>query len=299
MRVIFSRTHGGVRLSMIHKVCYADNMLHFAVAGTPLSTPGSGGTVHGLRHAHKLGITAMELEWVQRVPANSERMAEIRQTAEEFNMYLTVHAPYYINLNAKEKEKLVASKKRILDALHMAELCGAHSVCVHPAFYLGMDPSDVYENVHKATADIMKHKQKLFPHVNLGFETMGKQAQFGTLEEVLKLSTEFKIYPTVDPAHMHARTNGGWNSKKEWNAMFDLYQKYLGKKSLQSVHMHYSGIEYTEKGERRHLPLKKSDAKWKDFLKVLKERRIEGTVVCESPLLEEDTLVLQKEFKKC
>ena len=83
-----------------------------------------------------------------------------------------------------------------------------------------------------------------------------------------------------------------------WNEMFDLYEKYLGKESLKSMHMHYSGIEYTEKGERKHLPLQKSDAKWKDFLKVLKKRNIEGTVVCESPLLEEDTLLLKKEFDK-
>lgn len=240
----------------------------------------------------------MEMEWVQQVPKNSERMAEIRETAEKYHMYLTVHAPYFINLNAKEKEKLEASKKRILDALSMAELCGAHSVCVHPAFYLGMDPSDAYENVRKATADIMQKKEKLFPHVNLGFETMGKPTQFGTLEEVLKLSKEFGIYPTVDPAHMHARSNGAWNSKEEWNDMFDMYVHYLGKKSLQSVHMHYSGIEYTEKGERKHLPLQESDAKWKDFLSVLKVRGVSGTVVCESPLLEQDTLLMQKEFSK-
>ena len=271
-------------------------MLHFAVAGTPLSTPGAGGAVEGLKHAKKLGISAMELEWVQQVPKSADRMKEIRETAEKLEMYLTVHAPYYINLNTREKAKLEASKKRIVDALCMAELCGAHSVCVHPAFYLGMDPSDAYENVRRATGEILKHREKHFPHVNLAFETMGKPTQFGTLEEVLRLSKEFDIYPCIDPAHMHARTNGGWNSGKEWNAMFDLYQKHLGKKSLQTMHMHFSGIEYTQKGERKHLPLKKSDAKWKDFLRVLKERKVGGTVVCESPLLEGDTLLMQKEF---
>lgn len=273
-------------------------MLHFAVAGVPMSTPKPGGTVEGLRHAHSLGITAMEMEWVQRVPMNPERMEDIRKVSEEFGMYLTVHAPYFINLNSPEKHKLEASKKRILDALAMAELAGAHSVCVHPAFYLGMEPEKAYENVRKATDDIMKKKKKLAPNVNLGYETMGKGTQFGTLEEVLKLSKEFGIYPTVDPAHMHARTNGKWNSTEEWNAMFDMHEEYLGKDSLKSVHMHYSGIEYTEKGERRHLPLKESDAKWKDFLSVLKKRKVEGTVVCESPLLEKDTLLLQKTFAK-
>lgn len=254
--------------------------------------------MEGIKQAHKLGITAMEIEWVQRVPNAPKRMEEIREVSEELGMYLTVHAPYFVNLNAKEPEKLVASKKRILRALEMAELAGAHSVCVHPAFYLGMEPEKAFKNVQKATADIMKNRDKLFPNVNLAYETMGKGTQFGTLEEVLKISKEFGIYPCVDIAHMHARTNGGFNSTKEFNEIFDMYEKYLGKKSLQQMHLHYSGIEYSEKGERKHLSLKKSDAKWKEFLKILKKRNIGGSLVCESPLMEVDTLLLQKEFNK-
>lgn len=271
-------------------------MLHFAVAGVPFSTPKPGGTVEGLKHAHSLGITAMELEWVQQVPKNPERMLEIRETATKLGMYLTCHAPYYVNLNSPEKEKLEASKKRVLLALQMGELAGLHSVCVHPAFYLGMDPKIAFDNVRRAVDDIMKHKNKLFPHVNLGLETMGKPTQFGTLEEVLRISKEFDIYPTVDPAHMHARTNGLVNSSKEWHDMFDLYEEYLGTASLKHVHMHFSGIAYGPKGEKHHLPLQESDAKWKDFLKVLKDRKVEGVVVCESPLLEEDTVRMRDEY---
>lgn len=273
-------------------------MLHFASAGVPYSTPKPGGTVEGLRHANALGISAMELEWVQSVPKSEERMAEIKEVATELNMYLTVHAPYYVNLNAIEKEKLEASKGRVLLALQQAERCGAHSVCVHPAFYLGMEPEIVYENVRRATDEIMKQKNTLFPNVNLAYETMGKPTQFGSLDEVLRLSAEFDIYPTIDPAHMHARTNGAWNSTKEWNEMFDLYEQYLGSDALRSVHMHFSGIEYTEKGERKHLPLQESDANWKDFIKVLRDRNIEGTVVCESPIQEDDTLLMLNEYKK-
>ena len=80
--------------------------------------------------------------------------------------------------------------------------------------------------------------------------------------------------------------------------MFDLYVKYLGKKSLKNIHMHFSGIDYGDKGEQRHLALKESDAKWQDFIKVLKKRGIEGVVVCESPIMEEDTLLMQSEYKK-
>lgn len=272
--------------------------LDFAVAGVPLSIPGKGGTVEGLKYAKKLGINAMELEWVQQVPMNEERMMEIRKTATELKMTLTVHAPYYVNLNSQDAAVLAASKKRIVDALTMSELAGVRSVCVHPAFNLGMEPDEVYENVKRAVDDILQHKFKYFPSVNLGLETMGKPSQFGTLEEVLRISKEFDIYPVVDPAHMHARTNGLINSAKEWEEMLDLYEKYLGKKSLSYMHMHFSGIAYGPKGEKHHLPLQESDAKWKDFLKVLKKRKVGGTVVCESPLLEKDTLLMQKTYEK-
>ena len=239
----------------------------------------------------------MEIEWVQSVPSNTEHLEGVGQTAKDLGIALTVHAPYYVNLNSPESSKLSASKKRVVQALTMAQVIGAVSVCVHAAFYLGMDPKKCYENVCKATDDILKLKNKFFPTVNLAYETMGKPTQFGTLEEVLRLSKEFDIYPCIDPAHLHARTNGAYNCEGEWNAMFDLYEKYLGKRSLQKMHLHYSGIAYGLKGEKHHLPLKESDAKWKDFLKVLRRRKIGGICVCESPLQEKDTLLLQTQYK--
>ena len=272
-------------------------MLHFAVAGSPRSTPPPGGSVLGIERASALGITAMELEWVRSVPKNEKRLLEVREAAETHCISLTVHAPYYVNLNAQDPEKLRASKSRVIDALAMAEIAGAHSVCVHPAFYLGMDPHKAYDNVARATEEILREKKR-FPNVNLAYETMGKPTQFGTLEEVLRLSREFGIYPCIDPAHMHARTNGKWNSAQEWHAMFDLYAQYLGKHALKRMHMHFSGIQYTASGERKHLPLRKSDAPWKDFLRVVKERGISGTIVCESPTLEDDTLLLKGTYAK-
>jgi deoxyribonuclease-4 len=273
-------------------------VLRFAVAGAPLSTPNPGGSLLGLKRAHELGIQAMELEWVQSVPVNPARMLEIRELAEKLDITLTVHAPYYINLNSPEKPKLMASIKRILDALAMSELAGVRSVCVHAAFNLGLEPDTVYKNVSKAVEMVMEKKAKLFPHVNLALESMGKQTQFGTLDEVLRISKDFGLYPCIDPAHLHARANGKMNTKDEWNDMIDQYEKILGKKSLNYVHFHYSGIAYGEKGEKHHLPLEESDANWKDFLKVLKDRKLGGTVVCESPAMEMDTLLLKQTFEK-
>jgi deoxyribonuclease-4 len=139
------------------------------------------------------------------------------------------------------------------------------------------------------------------PYSPLGvryFAYSGRFGQFGTLDEVLRISNEFEIYPCIDPAHLHARTNGKINTKEEWNDMIDQYQQALGKMSLSHVHFHYSGIAYTEKGERHHLPFEQSDARWKDFLKVLKDRKIGGTVVCESPAMENDTILLKKTYDR-
>ncbi len=271
-------------------------MLVISTPGSPQSTPGSGGTLAGLKRAHELGIRGMELEWVQSVPKNREHVEKVGALAKELGITLTVHAPYFVNLNSPEPAKLAASKKRVIDALSMAQACGALSVVVHAAFYLGLEPKKALPNVRKAVDDILKKRNTLFPDVNLALETMGKPSQFGTMDEVLTISKEFDIYPCVDPAHLHARANGAVNSTEEWNEMLDVYEEYLGKKALSRMHMHFSGIAFGEKGEKHHLTFKESDAKWQDFLRVLKKRKVGGVLTCESPAMEWDTLVLMKEY---
>jgi deoxyribonuclease IV len=270
--------------------------LIISTPGAPQSTPGSGGTLAGLKRAHELGIRGMELEWVQSVPKNPEHMEAIRALATELGITLTVHAPYFVNLNSPEPEKLAASKKRVIDALAMAQLCGAVSVVVHAAFYLGKPPELAFDNVRRAVDDIMK-KKKLFPDVNLALETMGKPTQFGTMDEVLRISEEFGIYPCVDPAHLHARSNGAVNSAAEWHEMLDAYEGVLGKKSLKTMHLHFSGIAYGPKGEKHHLTFEECDAPWRDFVRVLHERGVGGQMVCESPAMEWDTIKLRDAYE--
>lgn len=269
--------------------------LLFATPGVPLSTPKPGGSLKGVEHAHSLGIRAMEMEWVQSVPKDPVQVAKTGAIAKSLNFALTVHASYFINLNTEDPLKLEASKKRILDALSMAQVAGAVSVCVHAAFYGGRKEKAL-DSVRRATDELLQKKAEYFPDVNLAYETMGKHTQFGTLDEVLAVSKEFNIYPCVDVSHMHARANGGMNSVEEWNTLFDQYEAALGATALKKVHFHISGIEYTEKGERKHLPLEDSDMKWREFLSVIKNRKVEGIIVCESPTMENDTLLLQRTF---
>lgn len=270
--------------------------LIISAAGSPKSTPKPGGSKEGIKQVAALGLKGIELEWVQRVPKNVEHLTNLKTVADDLQIARTVHAPYFVNLNAQSPEKLEASIGRVVDALAMAQVVGASSVCVHPAFYLGQDPKTVYANVHSAVERIMQGKQTLFPDVNLGLETMGKHTQFGTLEENLRISKDFNLYPVVDFAHIHARQNGVFNTADEWKQALELYAHYLGAERLGQVHFHYSGIEYTERGERRHLPFTESDANWVEFLQLLKSENIGGILVCESPLLEEDTLLLQSTY---
>lgn len=273
-------------------------LLRFACPGTPKSTPGKGGTLEGLEQAKSLGIDAMEIEWVQSVPKNVAHVREVGLLAERLDVTLTVHAPYFINLNSDDPEKIIASERRILDALSMAQECGALSVCVHAAFNGKADSETVTESVRRATERLMKQKPARFPDVNLAYETMGKHSQWGTLEETLLIAKEFEIYPCVDTAHMHARANGGVNTEQEWDELFDRYAHALGDDALGHMHLHYSGIAYSDKGEKHHLPFEESDANWKGFLRVVKRRGIGGVLVCESPAMENDTLLLQRTYAK-
>lgn len=271
--------------------------LRIATPGVPLSAPKGSGTIEGIEYAASLGISAMEMEWVQSTPKNPDHVAEVAATAKKCGFALTVHGSYFINLCADDPEKLEASKRRIVEACAMAQIAGAISVCIHPAFYQEKTPAQALESVRRATDDILKFKEKLFPNVNLAYETMGKQTQFGTLEEVLAVSKEFDLYPCVDISHMHARANGGMNSEAEWQQMLDTYADYLGETALSHVHFHLSGILYGEKGEKKHLPMDEAEFKWRDYVCVLKEYDVGGVLVCESPLMEKDTLLIQEYYR--
>ncbi|UPA22034.1 TIM barrel protein [Candidatus Peribacteria bacterium] len=272
-------------------------MLRIATPGVPLSAPKGSGTIEGIEYAATLGINAMEMEWVQSTPKNPDHVAKVAETAKQCGFALTVHGSYFINLCADDPEKLEASKRRIIDACAMAQIAGAVSVCIHPAFYQGKTSAQALESVRRATDDILKSKNTLFPDVNLAYETMGKQTQFGTLEEVLTVSKEFGLYPCVDISHMHARANGGMNAEKEWKQMLDTYAEYLGEDALQHVHFHLSGILYSEKGEKKHLPMDEAEFKWREYVSVLKKRKVGGILVCESPLMEKDTLLIQEYYR--
>lgn len=272
--------------------------LRFGTAGIPIRAHGSK-THEGIAEVRKLGLEAMELEFVHSVNLNPQTAALANKSRIENDIVLTTHGSYYINLNAVEKEKLSASVSRILQAAYIARQAGSWSLTFHAAYYLKDEHKKVYDAAYDALKAITAELKDNGNNIWIRPETTGKATQFGNLKELIKLSQELdNVMPCVDFAHLHARNGGGNNSLAEFRAILEEIEKGLGKNGLENMHIHMSGINYGDKGEKNHLILKESDFNYKDLIKVWKEFKLKGAVICESPNIEEDALLMQKEWSK-
>ncbi len=270
--------------------------LLFGTGGAPHSSRTLSST-DGILRVAELGLGCMELEFVQGVRMGEAAARLVADVADRAGVRLSAHAPYFINLNAREPEKIRASQERIIQTARISHICGARSIVFHAAFYLGDEPEAVYERVKGYLAEIIYRLQRENIHVWLRPEVTGKVSQFGTLDELLKLSTELDgIAPCIDFAHLHARAGGG-NSYEEFAGVLVKIKERLGEKMLDNMHIHVSGIRYSPKGEISHLDLEESDFRYAELLKALKDYGAGGMVICESPNLEKDARLLQETYK--
>ncbi len=267
--------------------------------GTPGIPTTAKDTIQGIAEVRRLGLDAMEMEWVHSIHCTPEKAPEVKEAALKNNIVLTCHAPYYINLNSPEPAKKYASINRIVKSAEMLQMCGGWSVCYHPGFYLKDDKETVFKTMVKRLQMIQDElKKRNITEVWVRPETTGKPAQFGSFDELLRLCKEAQTLPVVDFSHVHARNNGGFNSTAEWQEMLSKMEKTLGREALDNMHIHLSGIAYGEKGEKNHLILEDSDMNWKDLLKVWKEFKLKGVVISESPNVEGDAMLLKKEYQR-
>ncbi|MGI6589584.1 MAG: TIM barrel protein [Candidatus Iainarchaeum sp.] len=272
--------------------------LFFATAGIPLSTA-KPSTINGIGRVNELGLGGMELEFVHSINVSKDNAPEVKKVASEKNVFLTCHGSYYINLNALERPKYHASVSRAVACAKRAEECGAVSMTFHAGFYLGLGKEKTFENIKKGFEEIESTLKNSNYKMTIRPETTGKESQFGSLEELLTLSSQLNnTLPCIDFSHLHARSNGKYNSYEEFRKVLEDSERVLGKSFLKNLHCHVSGIEYTNKGERKHLFLKDSDLKYKELLMALKEMDCRGIIVCESPNIEDDALLLKKTFEE-
>lgn len=272
--------------------------LLFGTAGVPNSTQGED-TISGIERIKQLGLDCMELEFVRGVHMSEERAEQVRESADKSGVALSVHAPYFINLNSAEEEKIAASIKRIYDSARIGAMAGAKSVVFHAGFYQGGEKRTVYEKIKSNIAVLIEKIIADGIDIDLRTELTGKPSQFGSFEELLELAREIKgVKPCIDFAHFHARTGGEINTEEEFETVIGRISKALGKQALKEIHIHYAGIKYGQKGEIKHLNLVESDCNYKGLVKVLKKRGVCGFLICESPNLEDDAMTLKREYEK-
>jgi len=268
------------------------NGLLFGTAGIPHSSKLLS-TVGGIERILELGLGCMEVEFVQGVKMGEAAARQVGEAAARTGVRLSAHAPYFINLNSQEIEKIRASQSRILQTARIASLCNAESVVFHPAFYMGQPSETVYGTVKRYLGEVLSQLERENIRVSIRPEVTGKSSQFGTIEELLNLSAELKgVAPCLDFSHWHART-GKFNSYPEFEAILLQIRQRLGDEALANMHIHVSGINYSQKGERNHLNLEESDLQYKELLRALKDYNVEGLLICESPNLEGDAQLLQ------
>jgi deoxyribonuclease IV len=253
-----------------------------ATTAIKIGPAGSGGrgNLKGLAEVALRGLDCMEIEFTYGVRMKPEMAETVGALADELGILLSVHAPYYINLASYEAEKIEASRQRILDSCHRAHLMGARKVVFHAGFYQKRSPRETYQLIRREVIDLQQHIRKAAWQITLCPEITGKPSQFGSAEELLELMQDTDCGITVDFAHLYARNQGVIDYGE---VMHQLPQKF---------HAHFSGIEYTVKGEKKHI--RTQPAHFRPLLDALINHHKYVTIICESPKPLEDAAMMKK-----
>jgi deoxyribonuclease-4 len=258
--------------------------IRFGTVGSP-QTSRESGTVAAIHHIRELGLQHLEIAWVQSVRVSDEMCAQIKAAGEKAGVSLSIHAPYFINLNSLTAELMEKSDARLLAAARKGFLAGARDIIFHPGSYHGQPAEQVYERAKEKMLEITGILREEGVQVNLRPETMGKGAMFGNLDEVIQLSKEVPgVLPCIDWAHLHARAgDGSFNSYDEFNDALGRVRAALGEDGMKTLHFHISGISYTPKGEKAHLPLNEADLRYRELLQAFIDNGVAGTAAIEAP----------------
>lgn len=243
-----------------------------------------------------IGLDAYEYEAGRGVTASDIALARLGAAAKENGIYLSVHAPYFISLSGIVPETRYKSIGYIAESLHAAELLGADTIVVHT----GSAAKITREEAMRLAADTLcRTLDELDPKdIVIGLETMGKINQLGTLEEVIDLcKIDRRLQPVVDFGHMNARELGGvFQTTDDYRMVFDTIANALGDASARNLHCHFSKIEWTSAGEKKHLTFEDNNygPDFEPLMEALYLERLTPTIICESAGTQSDDALAMK-----
>ena len=253
------------------------------------------------------GLDAFEYQavrWGEKPQIKKEDAEKFGLKAKENDVLLSLHGSYFVNL-CGDKEIMVASKNRLIACATASEWMNAQMVVFHVGFYGKKPPKQVFNDCLAALKEVVGEMKALgIKNVKLGPETMGKLSQFGSLDEVLALCENLEqTQPVIDWAHLHARDRGRFKTVEDFRKVLVEIENRLGAEAVKNMHCHFTKVEFTEKGEKRHHILDEMGY-GPDFAvlaKVIAEFRLNPVIISESPILDLDAIkmrdILMKEIK--
>lgn len=280
-------------------------MPRFGSAGNPDSfySRGFKSSLDMPRYLAQLGLDAYEYQCGRGVTIGEQTARRLGEAAREHGIALSLHAPYYVNLATLDDHIREKTVMHLMKSLQAARWMGAGLVVFHPGAGKQGDRKQALLRAQRLLAEIIEQAGEAgLGQVLLGAETMGKPAQLGTLEEVLALcSVSSRVVPVVDFAHLHAASQGGFTRKEHFAAVLEKIEKQLGVAILKSLHIHFSQIEFTRAGEKRHRTTR-DEGFGPDFAhlaELMVEYGLDCTIICEADGLQvEDALEYQRQYRE-
>lgn len=246
------------------------------------------------------GLDAYEYEAGNGLRTSDATLSAIGKAAKENGILMSLHTPYFISLASADEEKQNAACNYIKQSIHAAQLLGAETIVIHCGGVAKMTREEGMENSKRTLSRLMEDIGST--DIHLGLETMGKLNQLGTLEEVIELCRLCEcFYPVVDFGHLNARALGSaFNSVDDYRRVFSDVAEGLSEEKAKNMHCHFSKIEYTKMGEKKHLTFDDTvyGPEFEPLAEALVIDSLSPTIICESAgTMAEDALFMKNTYK--
>ena len=252
---------------------------------------------------YNYGLDAYEYEAGRGVSGSLESFAILGEEAKKYGISLSLHAPYYISLSGVDRETRLKSVGYIMQSLAAAYVMGANTIVVHS----GSAGKISREEAMSLASDTLEHvvqevANTPYGDIAIGLETMGKKNQLGTLDEVIQLCKINKIFrPVVDFGHINAFNLGEvFKTRDDYERVFDAIANGLGDVYANTLHCHFSKIQYTAGGEKKHLDLDDEEygPPYEPLMEVIHRLKLSPTIICEScDYMDRDALRMKNYYK--